>query len=338
MARLTWLAAPIGPCLRFARRFQLTGRQTLRLLVDCWAGGAQPNEAHVWRRLMAPPGRHPLPGRAAVVALPRLGDPLAHRLLADKLATARLLTAAGVATPAILAQGGAPELDQPPWTQPARLFVKPRYGSAGLGTLAVDVLGGARFRLDGREPVDGERLRQRLGAGPWLAQPLLEPAAELADLATAGRAPVLRLNTAREPGGAPFLHSALLELDVPGEDPRAFIRGRVRVPVDPAGGLLCAGLWFLHPERRLDRLPWNGAALTGRPLPGFAAAVDLALRAMAHLPGLPLVNWDLIHTPDGPMLLEGNTGGDWILTDLSRVVGLDPPPLSPLLRRWCDPR
>jgi hypothetical protein len=56
------------------------------------------------------------------------------------------------------------------------------------------------------------------------------------------------------------------------------------------------------------------------------------LSAMKLLPDLALVDWDVIVTSRGPVILEGNTGGDWILT----CLGVDSGPLIDLLARWSD--
>jgi hypothetical protein len=165
-------------------------------------------------------------------------------------------------------------------------------------------------------------------------QTRLFAAPELADLATGDTAPVLRLTTAREPGAGPFLHSALLSINVPGEWPRHFIRGQIRVPIEHATGVMKPGIWFLHPGTRYRSLPWNEAPLAARSLPGFDRAVRVVLDAMALFRGLPLVNWDVIVTSMGPVILEGNTSGDWILTNLSMVDGMNTAPLAPLLARW----
>lgn len=337
------LCAPVGAVFsvtRFARRFALRPGATARLLVDCWASGAQPNEAFVWRRVLGRPGIHPLPGRAAGLLLPQLGDPVAHGLLADKLACARFLAACGLPVPATLAvigQGKDADFAALPWTRPADLIAKPRHGAAGRGVVAITVSPGHDFCVSGERLARTElarHLRKMAEADDVLIQERLRATDELADLATGGRAPVLRLTTAREPEGAPFLHAALLEIDVPGENPQHFVRGRVRVPVDPATGVLRDGFWFLHPERRLSRLPWNDAPLAGRAVPGFEAAVKVVLQATVRLLGLPLASWDLIISADGPSVLEGNSAGDWILGELPRCVGLHPSPLAPLLRRW----
>jgi hypothetical protein len=342
-ARVACLLASVGAvgrALRFARRFALGPVATTRLLIDCWASGAQPNEAFVWRRFCSPPGVHPLPGRAAALLFPHLGDPKAHDLLADKMASGRFFVANSLPTPTtleVIACREEVDLTRRPWTRSADLIVKPRHGAAGRGVLAITVSSDQSFRVGGERIGSMElarRLRRMTETDDALIQERLRAADDAADLATEGRAPVLRLTTAREPGSAPFLYAALLEIDVPGERPHHFIRGRIRAPIDPESGVLQGGLWFLHPKRRLSRLPWNNAPLAGRVVPGFDAAVDDVLRAATLLPGLPLASWDVIVSGDGPKILEGNSAGDWILSELPRCVGLRPPPLAPLLRRW----
>jgi hypothetical protein len=343
MARLGWVGACIGHVWRYAP----PPRKAPRLFVDCLRSGARPNEALIWRQFFPPPSPHPLPGRAAGRLLSQLGSAAEHRLLADKQAAAELLAKAGLPVPPLLEiipRGTTIDPAGQVWSQPAHLFVKPRHGWGSRGAMAVEVLLPNVYRIDGGPPVSDDLLRAALAAtslgqrDDLLVQARLFAAPELADLATSGVAPVLRLTTARNPGEAPFLHSALLSTEVPGERARHFIRGQIRSPVNLATGRIGHGIWFLQPGERYSRLPWNQAPLADRPMPGLDCAVEMALRAMALFPGLPLVNWDLIVTHSGPVILEGNTGGDWTLTNLSTLQGLDTIPLVPLLRRWsADP-
>ncbi|MGE5477119.1 MAG: sugar-transfer associated ATP-grasp domain-containing protein [Bacteroidales bacterium] len=330
--RLLW---PLAAAMRTAcfTRARLPAPAGGRVFADCVLGGARPVDAWAWRALVAATP-HPLPARSAAAVLTGLGDPAAHALLRDKLATARLLDGAAILTPTTLAQlppDTAPDRRQPPWNAPAALFIKPRTGYGGRGTMAVDVLPGGNCRLPDGTVVDVEQLR---GDREMLVQARLAAAAELADLAAAGPAPVLRLTTARAPGEVPFLHSALLSVAVPGRRPEAFLRGHLWAAVEPASATLTAGVILAEPARRHAHLPWNGAPLAGRALPGFAAAAELALRAMTLLPGLPLATWDVILTADGPVFLEGNSAGNWVLTNLPEACGLALPPLPPVLRKW----
>ena len=326
-ARLAWVVACVSQVRRFSKARTLPSRTARELLVDCLRSGARPNEALIWSQFFSLPGQpsglHPLPERAASVLLSRVGSARERNLLADKQATAELLASAGLATPRLfeIVPGGQ-EVNEAGihWRRPDLLFVKPRHGSAGRGAMS-----GTEFLRGGRAQAARDDL---------LVQVRLEPATELADLATNGAAPVLRLTTAREPGGTAFLHSALLSIDVPDQNARDFLRGQMRVPIDLTTGLMGPGIWFAHPEKRYSRLPWNQAQVADRIVPRLGDAIELVISAMALFPGLPLVNWDLIVTGAGPVILEGNSCGDWILTNLSCALGWDRAPLGPLLCRW----
>ncbi|NGM24192.1 hypothetical protein G3576_29655 [Roseomonas stagni] len=300
--------------------------------------GARPMEAHVWRDVAG--GRHPLPARAAALLLPRLGDSAAHALLADKLATADHLAATGIPFPALhgmLRRGETPDL--PALARHAAqgaLFLKPRHGHGGRGAFTLAWQAG-EWLLDGRVLAPAAlaaRLEQLTRRDDMLVQERLMAPAALADWVVAGRAPVLRLATARHPGGMPFLHGALLTLAVPGRSPHHFLDGAIHAALDPATGLLAPGRSLAAPRRRTTRLPWNGARLEGLPVPAFPDAVAVALRAMTALPPVPLIHWDMIVTDAGPVLLEGNSAGNWILASLPGLDGLDAGPLAPLLTAW----
>jgi hypothetical protein len=269
-----------------------------------------------------------------------LGAPQEHSLISDKHETALRLAAAGLAAPPLLAllkQGSLVSLDQPFWMESGSVFAKPRRGSASRGVMAIEVTGSGLYRVNG-DVVERGRLEELLTvasrADDYLIQRRLLVTRELAEFASDGSAPVLRLTTARLPGGKPMLHSALLAINVQGENPRDFIRGQVRAPVNVSTGALCPGVWFLEPSKRYASLPWNDAQLVDRLVPHFFEAAEGTLRAMSLFPALALINWDLILTDSGPVILEGNTCGDWILTNLSMTVGLTTQPLAPIFRRW----
>jgi hypothetical protein len=292
--------------------------------------GARPEEVWIWRLVFPSAGPHLFGGTSAGRLLSQIGAPAQHRLLTDKLATSGILSAQGLAVPVEFDPDNTET-----WVVPRKLFTKPRRGAGGRGAASVDVLPGPCWRINGGPPVSHAGLQRYLTmAGPDLiVQERLFAADEIADLASDGVAPVLRLTTARVPGGAAFLHSALISIAVPGERPRNFIRGHIRAAVGP-DGRMSEGIWFAQPARRFRTLPWNSAAVAGRLLPEFTPAVRSALAAMELVPDLALVNWDLILTARGPLILEGNTCGNWILTNLGAAVGIGSLPLEPLLREW----
>lgn len=317
LTRLASIVAVFWRVQAFVSATGLDHRAARRLLGDCLASGARPDEAFIWREVFA--GRHPLPRRSAALVLASLGASRAHFRLADREATAALLDHGGLATPlthAIVRRGGIVDLSRVP---SRRLFVVPRHRGGGRGGFAIDSSDAARAAALARDD-------------DFLVQEHLRADTRLSDLAADGAAPVLQLTMARNPGSAPYLHAASLAIPVPGEPPRDFSRGHLRVPIDPASGVLKEGLWFAEPGRRFTRAKWNSAPLAGRRMPAFAEAVAAVRRAMELVPGVALVTWDVIVTARGPVILEGNTGGDWILTSL----GADPGPLLDLLERWSD--
>lgn len=341
LARLAWIGASFRQVRQFARVYPLRGSSRRQLLGDCLLSGARPNEAFIWRHFFSGAQPHPLPGASAARVLLQLGDASQHRLLSDKLAMSERLAAAGIATPPLLqtiARGQSPDLRAAIWREPGQLFVKPRSGAASRGCAAIVVQADGCYRINDGASIDAAALAGKLAAAAvpeeLLVQPRLLAAADLQDLASSAVAPVLRLTTVREPGGAPFLHSALLEIAAPGEHPRDFMRGHIRVPIEIATGRMVRGIWFMHPGDRYERLPWNQAMLAGRAVPGWACAAQMAVDAMTLLPDLAIVNWDMIVTNDGPVMLEGNSGGNWILTQLSAVAGIETVALEPLLHRW----
>lgn len=329
--RVIWLAAAAAKTWAFAQRHGLSPASAAHVFADSLLSGADPVEAYIWRRLHG--SRHPLPARAVTLLLPRLGDPAGHALLADKLAAAEILTAAGAILPTlrgVVSRGTLPDRDLFDASTGTGLFVKPRHGSGGRGAFGVHPGNNDWPNLE-------RRLKNLAASDDLLVQERLTAHCDLADLTDAGLPPVLRVTTVQMPDGVPFVHSALLEVPVPGRNPGHFLFGQVRAPVDIAAGTLTPGLLLGKPTERLAAVPWNQAVLSGREIPAFAEAKTMALRAMAAVPPLPLVNWDIVPTGSGPVLLEGNTGGNWILTTLAGRYGLDAGPLAPLLTRWLPP-
>jgi len=315
---------------RYSRVRNLSPGDFWRLVWTCLRSGRQPNEVWIWSHCFPGRGLHPLPARTASALFTWLGAGECREVLSDKVASARMLEAAGLRTPKIvrvIARGSVPVLGAEFFgSQYSDLFVKPRHGSAGRGTLSVDVFGQGRFSINGGEPVGAEDLAARLAAGAvtddLVVQERLTGCPELADL-SAGGAPVLRVTTAREPGAAPFLHSALLAIPVPGENPVDFLNGQVWAAVDPKSGVLGYGIRFAKPGNRIEALSWNSAPLSGRTLPWFAPCIEAALAGMRLVPGIPLAAWDTILTSDGPSILESNSSGSWILTRLPSLQGIE---------------
>jgi hypothetical protein len=333
-ARAGWLPFAFSAAWTYARQ---PGRRTplAPLFLDCLMTGARPREAWLWRELFGE--RIEIGSRAGSLLLRVLGEPDGHQLLADKAATARALRAAGVPVPETLAIIGPHSTEedlQPVRRASAGLFIKPQSGFGGQWRIVAEPLAADRWWVNGAAMSWEDFSAGLRGAGrPLLAQPRLHGARWLEGLSDAERPPVLRITTARRPGGAPFLYGALLSIPVPGDPGRDFMTKVVRAPADPASGRLAAGVLFASPRQRLSTAPWNQARIQDRVLEGVPDAVQATLAAAAAVPPLPVVGWDVVMTDAGPIILEGNSMTNWVLPRFSRAPGQDAS-LLPLLAEW----
>ena len=71
-----------------------------------------------------------------------------------------------------------------------------------------------------------------------------------------------------------------------------------------------------------DRHPDTGVRLTDQILPDWAKVRDVVLSGAAVIPGLPMQAWDVALTDRGPILLEVNAIGSFILPQMARGAGL----------------
>ncbi len=95
-----------------------------------------------------------------------------------------------------------------------------------------------------------------------------------------------------------------------------FSRGGISFFVDLKTGIIGSGKqkngteWSAHPE--------TGARVTGLTVPMWREVKDVCSAAFEYSKGLVYVGWDVAITPDGPVLLEGNSNCD---VDLVQVHG-----------------
>lgn len=345
-ARLVWLAVcPLRAMLRTRRRHW---GAAIRV---GYTRGKDPAEAVLHRAVAATAdAADAIPGeRQNALLWQALGDRADIALCSDKLETAARLAALGLPVPPLLAElrpGAFPAADAPLWGE-GRLFVKARHGSASRNVGSLIRLPDRRFLIDGVRLTGGAGLLEWLAAlagdDTVLVQPFLAPHPDLRDLAP--RAPaVVRVFTVHLPDGPPRAHSGLLKCLLPGADAPADTEALLIAPIDPGTGRLLAGLTLPQPERRVAVVPWGaggaggGGIVEGRRLELWPAVADLAVRASALMPGLPIVGWDVLLSDRGPVILEANSGVSWFRADLWHLMTGTPSPLPELMAAWCRHR
>lgn len=233
-------------------------------------------------------------------------------ILDDKIAFHAFCARHGLPTPPILAvfaDGKVVSSGAAPAAWQRDLFSKPvnSFSSHGVACWRYNPATGAY--------TDGQRTFDRAGLEDWLAgqsrarpliiQPRIANAPEIAPISGHALANC-RVVTARRSDGTLFVLLAAMRLGV----------GEAIASDDPdytfcAGVDLATGKMLRGESKRADRgtfshHPDTGIAITGVALPHWPEMCALALRAHAALPEMAFVGWDVILTPDGPQLLEGN--------------------------------
>lgn len=207
------------------------------------------------------------------------------------------------------------------------LFAKPNSLSASVGSASVTCLHAATDEIElsdgARFPVS--RFVEEAGryfAGGYLIQRRLRPHAEIArvcgDTLSTVRMMVL------DAGDGPKLIRATWRAPVGAHGADVLWRGNLMADVHLDTGVAIRAIRGRGLDREtVDAHPETGAAIVGAMLPCWREACDLAVRAAACFPELPLTGWDVAITDCGPVVVELEPdGGDPSVTQLASGRGL----------------
>lgn len=255
-------------------------------------------------------------------------NPLGANEMSDKALFARECARAGVPFPQVLASvaDGAVTVHGT-WTSLARdLFCKPQRGMGAKHTAAFRHAGDGLYRDEDGCTLTLDQVFHRAtkeGRGkPMLVQPWLSNHPSLAGFARDSLI-TFRVVTCLDEQGKPEVTLAMLRLlakleprwtDLPDEEYAAAI--------NPQTGML--GLWlgdnFSTTPIHHTHHPRTGRPITGTIAPQWPALKDAALAAHRAFMHRIVIGWDIALTPEGPMVLEGNSNFDVMF--LQRVHGL----------------
>ncbi|OYQ37177.1 hypothetical protein CHU95_02180 [Niveispirillum lacus] len=320
---------------RLRRPWGLTLAESARIWADCFLYGLTPYEACLYRRECGRIPRDFVSDRVAIMLQGALGNMAQKDLLADKVRFADRLAQAGLAVvPTLLVLAGPDDIPSLTALPPGRYFLKPVAGFAGSGARPLIIPDAGGLLIQGGIPITRADLLTGLTAElkhhSLMVQPMLEAAPDLpVDRHAAGIPPVLRVTTSRRPGGPAEIHGIHAATAPDGMSFR-WPRWR-RYPIDPATASLGPPVIVTETTRIPCVWPWAGPAW-----PGLDRVIQLALDAADHVPDIPLVGWDIVPTPAGPVILEGNVhiGACW--ADLSYWLVGRPSPMAGVLHAWLE--
>lgn len=310
--------APLGPAATIAMALLWPVASLVQSIT--MARAAQGGPPHLWRRAWAAALTHNIPPwEFADYQLFRSGAPLAGwRYTRETAATLALLThpdsAALIADkPRFadwLAREGVPVVPTLAAPEPGgSLVTKPRRGAQGRGVqawIACDTGFRSRNGFGGdTETLSADGLRARIARDELIAQPLI-----FSPLGTAA----IRIVTHRE--NAPSrVFDSLLQTAAPGDF--CTHRGPFRRIDTTTGQVLPPGPGQTGSIFAPDL---GEVAAQGQVIPGWGDILSCLTRAHDLLtPPIPLIGWDILVGPEGPLVLEGNTGIGLHLFQLDRL-------------------
>jgi len=204
------------------------------------------------------------------------------------------------------------------------LFAKPIDGMYSIG--ALDLLGfdGEAVRLKGGGAVsigDLVRFIVAFGRNGYLFQKRLAPHPRLA-AAFGGTLASMRLLVLLDAAGS-ALESAVVKIPRPGNPADNYWRpGNMLGSVDAENGRVRRVVSGVGEDMaRHDSHPDTRASLVDFALPDWEAVKSMCAAAANAFPGVRTQSWDVALTPDGPVLLEFNFGGDLNLHQIAHRRG-----------------
>jgi len=219
------------------------------------------------------------------------------------------------------------------------LFLKPEKGRGAIGAKAFLRLRDGRFkRRMGSESLADllDRIARGSGARAKILQPMLRNHPDLADLAEQSLV-TMRIITCFTPDERPVVTHAMLrtisklEPDWPGSEEYA-------APIDVTSGRLgtMCGDSAIGPQDWYDFHPVTCSRVAGRLVPQWSAIRELAVHAHRIFADRVIIGWDIALTPEGPVLIEGNSYPDTEFLQRVHRQAIGDSPLGPLLAFQLD--
>lgn len=191
-----------------------------------------------------------------------------------------------------------------------RLAVKPAVGGGGRGFALLEACEDGTFLRNGKPVEIGELERHGRAAERLMVTEHVEQHPEIAALYP-HTVNTLRLLTMQDETGAPFIARAVIRIgcahSVPTDN---WIQGGICAEVDLESGTLGEAAGFPAGEDRMNwcaRHPESGQAIAGAEIPQWDRVRQGILRVADTMPYLPYVGWDLVVTPEGFKIIEGNS-------------------------------
>jgi hypothetical protein len=196
----------------------------------------------------------------------------------------------------------------------ADVFVKAVRGKGALGAAAYSFGADGQYHARTGEALTRDALMARLieesAQRDLLVTRRLRSHPEIADLAVESLI-TFRVFTCIDAAGQPVVTHAMLRT-LSKLEPSWGTEEEFAVAVELDTGRLgrMCGDANMAPDAWWERHPKTGAAVAGRMVESWPAIAGLAVRAHRVFNGRMIIGWDLALTPEGPVVIEGNSDPD----------------------------
>jgi hypothetical protein len=265
--------------------------------------------------------------------------PKSRHSLTNKAVFAEHCAKAGLPHIRVLASGADGVLtlhDETPGILDRDLFVKLTRGSGTFGARSYRWLGDGRHAARDGTTYDRAALLKELAESsrwrPLIVNHWLVNHPEIADLATDSLL-TFRIFTCLDPAGEPQVTHAFMRI-MSKLEPSWHTIEEYGSMIDLDTGRMnrmCADR-DLAPDAWWDVHPKTGAQVTGRVISGWPAIAGLAVAGHREFCHWAVIGWDLAWTPDGPVLIEGNSDPDTHYLQRVHRQTLGRSPMAPYLR------
>jgi hypothetical protein len=265
--------------------------------------------------------------------------PASGHSLANKAVFAEHCAKAGLPHIRVVASGKGGTLtvhDQTPGALDRDLFVKLTRGSGTFGARFYRWDGNGRHVARDGTAFDRDALFKELAESskwrPLIVNHYLRNHPEIADLATDSLL-TFRIFTCLDPAGQPHVTHGFMRIMSKLEPSWGTIEEYgSKIDLDTGRmNRMCADR-DLAPDAWWDVHPKTGAPVAGRVISGWPAIAALAVAGHREFANWAVIGWDLAWTPDGPVLIEGNSDPDTHYLQRVHRQMLGHSSMAPLLR------
>lgn len=118
----------------------------------------------------------------------------------------------------------------------------------------------------------------------------------------------IRINTFLAKTGTCKIHLAYLRIGAKGKATDHSSNGGIYVPIEKETGVLGKGFQAAGIDKKISRHPESNCKLEGEVVPMWDQVRHLVEHAAFSIPGIRWIGWDVVVTPSGPVIIEGNVG------------------------------